>query len=82
MAPVRHKICVWYVEKSTISLDPKCASNILEHHSPILKEYLTAKFICDQFSAPYQKPASLTLRLKGLSLEMDLALDDMYGLTK
>jgi hypothetical protein len=27
-APVRHKICVLYVEKSTSSLDPKCASYI------------------------------------------------------
>jgi hypothetical protein len=29
MAPVRHKICALYVEKSTSSSDPKCASYIL-----------------------------------------------------
>jgi hypothetical protein len=30
VAPVRHKICVFYVEKSTCYLDQKCANTFRE----------------------------------------------------
>jgi hypothetical protein len=39
MAPLRHKICVLYVEKSTSSLDPKCASYIYRINQSYSRRY-------------------------------------------